>query len=62
MNEHEINQRASQLMEHINRQIMLCDNRNDLLILTFSMLNRSKEILDQQLGAERRKDYLKECI
>ena len=60
MNNIELNNRASELMEPINRAIMMCDNRNDLLILCFSMLNRSREILDTEVGESTRKSLFNE--
>jgi len=60
MNNIELNNRASELMEPINKAIMMCDNRNDLLILCFSMLNRSREILDTEVGESTRKSLFNE--
>jgi hypothetical protein len=56
----EINDKLSELMEPINRQIMMCDDVNDLLILSFAMMNRSKEIIDKQLGEKKRRDLFRE--
>lgn len=47
-------------MEPINQQIMMCDERTDLLILAFGMMNRSKDIIDQQLGEKKRRSLFKE--
>ena len=60
MNNIELNNRATELMEPINRAIMMCDNRNDLLILCFSMLNRSREILNTEVGESTRKSLFNE--
>ena len=60
MNHNDLNHRAHELMEPINRAIMMCDNRNDLLILCFTMLNRSRDILDTELGESRRKNLFNE--
>lgn len=60
MNIEEINQRSKKLTEHIDKQIMMCDDKNDLMILSFSMLNRSKDILDKIFGSEKRKTFFKE--
>lgn len=60
MNLDELNHRSKKLMEHIDKQIMMCDNEKDLLILSFSMLNRSRSILDKFLGPEKRKTFFKE--
>ena len=60
MNNIDLNNRATELMEPINKAIMMCDNRNDLLILCFSMLNRSREILDTEVGESIRKSLFNE--
>ena len=60
MDHNDINQRLAELMEPINRQIMMCDETNDLLILAFAMMNRSREIIDQQLGVNKRRALFKE--
>jgi len=56
----EIQQKLAELMEPINQQIMMCDERTDLLILAFGMMNRSKDIIDQQLGEKKRRSLFKE--
>ena len=60
MNHIDLNHRAHELMEPINTAIMMCDNRTDLLILCFAMLNRSRKILDTELGESRRKNLFNE--
>ncbi len=59
-NNDEIQQKLAELMEPINQQIMMCDERTDLLILAFGMMNRSKDIIDQQLGEIKRRSLFKE--
>lgn len=60
MNSEEINQKSKKLFEHIDKQIMMCDNDKDLLMLSFLMLNRSKDILDKLIGPEKRKFFFRE--
>jgi hypothetical protein len=60
MDHNEANRRAHELMEPINQALMMCDDRNDLLILCFAMMNRSKEVLDKELGQIRRKNLFSE--
>jgi len=60
MDNDDIQHRLAELMEPINRQIMMCDEQNDLLILAFAMMNRSREIIDQQLGEHKRRELFKE--
>lgn len=56
------NKRAIELMEPINKSLMLCDDRTDLLILCFAMINRSKDVIDQVLGPERRNHIFSEYV
>ena len=60
MNADDINRRVAELMEPINRQIMMCDEHNDLLMLAFAMMNRSRDIIDQNLGERKRRELFKE--
>ena len=60
MDPNNINQRLAELMEPINRQIMMCDDINDLLMLAFAMMNRSRDIIDQHLGESKRRLLFKE--
>ena len=60
MDHNEANRRAQELLEPVNQALLNCDDRNDLLILCFAMMNRSKEILDRELGQLRRKNLFSE--
>ena len=60
----DIRDRMAELMEPIDRQIMMCDNREDLLMLACAMLTSVRVIFDQELGKKARvqlfKDYVDE--
>jgi hypothetical protein len=60
----DIRDRMAELMEPIDRQIMMCDNREDLLMLACAMLTSVRVIFDQELGKKARvqlfKDYIDE--
>jgi hypothetical protein len=60
----DIRDRMAELMEPIDRQIMMCDNREDVLMLACAMLTSVKVIFDQELGKKARiqlfKDYIDE--
>ena len=60
-NEDSIKQRMAELCEPIDKQIMMCDNKNDILMLGRAMLEKVKNILDSQIGVEGRKIILKEA-
>jgi hypothetical protein len=55
--------KLEKLMQPIDQQIMMCDDRNDVLLLACGMLTTVKAIFDDQLGVEGRKtmfeDYVK---
>ena len=44
--------RMDELMKPIDRQIMMCDNVEDLLMLASNMMVTAKMIYVQQLGGE----------
>ena len=60
----DIRNRMAELMEPIDKQIMMCDNREDLIMLACAMLTSVRQIFDQELGKKARiqlfKDYTDE--
>ena len=57
----DVTQRMAELMQPIDRQIMMCDDKNDVLMLACAMLEKTKVILDAQIGTEGRKIILEEA-
>lgn len=57
-----VQQRMAELMEPIDRQIMMCDNRNDLLMLASAMMVSVKDIFDNQIGEEGRRQMFKDFV
>ena len=57
----DVTQRMAELMQPIDRQIMMCDDKNDVLMLACAMLEKTKTILDAQIGTEGRKIILEEA-
>jgi hypothetical protein len=55
-------QRMDALMEPIDRQIMMTDNREELLMIACAMLQRTTEIFDAQLGENGRKQMYKDYV
>ena len=51
----------AELMQPIDRQIMMCDDKNDVLMLACAMLECTKTILDAQIGIDGRKIILEEA-
>lgn len=58
----EMKKRMAELMEPIDRQIMMCDDREDLLMLACAMMTTVKGIFDVELGEEGRKRMFKDMI
>jgi hypothetical protein len=57
----DVSKRMAELMEPIDQQILMCDDREDMLMVACAMLQRTREIFDQTLGPKGRmrmfKDY-----
>ena len=58
----DVQKRMAELMEPIDRQIMMCDDSHDLLMMACAMLQRTRELFDQTLGEDGRKQMFKELI
>ena len=58
----DIHDRMNELMQPIDQQIMMCDDRDDVLMLACAMLQRVREIFDSQLSVEGRKKMFKDMI
>jgi hypothetical protein len=54
-----IQERMEELMHPIDQQIMMCDDRKDILMLACAMMQRVHEIFDSQLGVEGRKEMFR---
>ena len=54
MNSDEIKQRMTELMAPIDKQIMMCDDKQELLMLACAMLQRTTEIFDDMLTKQGR--------
>ena len=59
MSNDDVKKRMEELCEPIDRQILMCDNKNDILMLGCAMLEKVKTILDSQIGKEGRQIILK---
>lgn len=53
-----IQARMKELMQPIDQQIMMCDNREDILMMACVMLTQCKTMLDSQIGVAGRKQIL----
>jgi hypothetical protein len=58
----EMKKRMAELMEPIDRQIMMCDDREELLMLACAMMTTVKGIFDVELGEDGRKRMFKDMV
>ncbi len=58
----EIMQRMAELTQPIDRQIMMCDDSNEILMLASAMLTTSIRIFDEQITPEGRNHILMSYI
>lgn len=54
--------RMQELMAPIEQQIMMCDNREDLLMIACAMMTTVKDIFDSELGETGRKHMFKDYV
>jgi hypothetical protein len=57
MQNRNVEKRMTELMAPVEQQIMMCDDREDLLMMACAMLQRVDEIFTQELG-ERGRDQM----
>ena len=57
-----VTERMSELVEPIERQIMMCDTREDILMMACVMLQRTREIFDAELGVKGRKKMFEDFV
>ena len=62
MDKSEMKDRMAELMLPIEKQILMCDNRQDMLMMACAMMQRTNEIFEEILGTEGRKSMYKELV
>jgi hypothetical protein len=62
MNKDNVAKRMSELMEPIERQIMMCDDRHDQLMLACAMMTTVKDIFDLHIGEDGRKQMFRDFV
>ena len=55
-------QRMSELMAPVEKQILMCDDRQDLLMMACAMMQRTHEIFLNELGEEGTKLMYKDYV
>ena len=56
----DVQKRMAELMKPIEQQIMMCDDRNELLMLACAMMTTVKDIFDVELGEAGRRKMFKD--
>jgi hypothetical protein len=57
-----VRKRMDELMTPIDRQIMMSDSREELLMIACAMMQRTTEIFDAQLSVAGRKQMYKDYV
>jgi len=57
----DIQARMRELCKPIEQQILMCDDREDILMMACAMLQHVKTMMDSQIGIEGRKQILQEA-
>ena len=57
-----VKKRMDQLMGPIDRQIMMSDSREELLMIACAMMQRTTEIFEAELGVNGRKQMYKDWV
>ena len=56
-----VQERMQELCKPIEQQILMCDSREDVLMMACAMLQHVKTMMDSQIGIEGRKQILEEA-
>ena len=56
-----VRERMRELCQPIEQQIMMCDNKEDILMMACAMLQHVKTMMDSQIGVQGRKQILEEA-
>ena len=54
----DVQERMRELCQPIEQQILMCDNKEDILMMACAMLQHVKTMMDSQIGVEGRKKIL----
>ena len=57
----DVQERMRELCKPIEQQILMCDSREDVLMMACAMLQHVKTMMDSQIGVEGRKQILEEA-
>jgi hypothetical protein len=62
MNKDNVANRMAELMAPVEQQIMMCDSREELLMMACAMMQRTHEIFLQELGENGTKLMYKDFV
>jgi len=54
----DVRERMRELCKPIEQQILMCDNKEDVLMMACAMLQHVKTMMDSQIGVEGRKQII----
>ena len=57
----DVKDRMRELCRPIEQQIMMCDSKEDILMMACAMLQHVKTMMDSQIGVEGRKQIIEEA-
>ena len=57
----DVKARMRELCQPIEQQILMCDSKEDILMMACAMLTHVKTMMDSQIGIEGRKQIIKEA-
>ena len=57
-----VRKRMAELMAPVEQQIMMCDDRQELLMMACAMMQRTTEIFEAELGVEGRKRMYEDMV
>jgi hypothetical protein len=57
----DVQERMRELCKPIEQQILMCDSKEDILMMACAMLQHVKTMMDSQIGVEGRKQILEEA-
>jgi len=57
----DVKERMRELCKPVEQQILMCDSREDVLMMACAMLEHVKTMMDSQIGKDGRKQVIKEA-
>ena len=57
----DVQDRMRELCKPVEQQILMCDSREDVLMMACAMLEHVKTMMDSQIGKDGRKQIIKEA-